>query len=134
VGPFHYKIKTKIEVWVLCMYTNSYHQRKLLMVFRSLQAILGFLWIVAVAFGLFNALMLWDFFSCYTKHEDMVRYCHMLTAIFALDMINATLSVCVHLISDLTLTDTVQLLHMVSNYVVWAASSLVEVGKFGSCP
>ena len=82
------------------------------MVFRSLQAILGFLWIVAVAFELYDALMFWDGYSCYTKHdyytmdEYAVQYCHMLTAIFALDMINATLSASVLLISDLTLICT----------------------------
>jgi hypothetical protein len=86
------------------------------MVFRSLQAILGFLWIVAVAFELYNALIYWDVYSCYTKHEYIVRSgyrnCYMLTAIFALDMINATLSVSVHLISDLTLIYTV-------SYCIW---------------
>jgi len=71
---------------------------KLLMVFRSLQAILGFLWIVAVAFELFDAVMFWD--------EYAVQYCYMLTAVLALDMINATLSASVLLISDLTLICT----------------------------
>jgi len=79
------------------------------MVFRSLQAILGFLWIVAVTFEL---MIHWDVYSCYAKHEYIrtalyTRYCHMQTAIFTLDAINATLSVSVHLIPDLTLIYTV---------------------------
>jgi hypothetical protein len=84
------------------------------MVFLSLQAILGFLWIVAVAFELYNALIYWDVYSCYTKYGFALytRYCYMHTAIFALDMINATLSVSVHLISDLTLIYTV-------SYCIW---------------